>query len=283
MNVAAVDFGSSGVSMYCSTCGTRVPMGATRCDSCGAALRATVPERLPATAPQLPRVATESAVIGSCVRCGYRGQGLSYFSRGSHVAALLGLSIVTAGAMGMGGILYYFLRRDHQICPHCRASWGQYGERALARSVAGPDEPRVTEPSFSRTGSGKRALSILLFVLAAALAVGGVAATAVQPFIVAGAATLGGLLLQHSAEKDRQGRRVALLASLQPHVLQLAARHGARLTVSGVAAELGWSLRRAEKVLQSLDDGVRVSSEVTDEGVIVYEFRELSRSLERPA
>jgi hypothetical protein len=217
------------------------------------------------------------------VRCGYRGQGISYFSRGSHVAALLGLSIVTAGAMGMGGILYYFLRRDHQICPNCGASWGQYGERALARSVAGPDEPRVPEPSFSRTGTGKRGLSIILFVLAAALAVGGVVGSAVPPLLFAGAATLGGLLLQHSAEKDRQGRRAALLASLQPHVLQLAAKHGAQLTVTEVAAELGWSLRRAEKVLQSLDDGIRVSSDVTDEGVIVYEFRELARSLDRPA
>ena len=42
-----------------------------------------------------------------------------------------------------------------------------------------------------------------------------------------------------------------------------------------VAAALAWPIRRAEKVLHSLDDGWRVNSEVTDEGVIVYEFREL--------
>jgi hypothetical protein len=42
-----------------------------------------------------------------------------------------------------------------------------------------------------------------------------------------------------------------------------------------VAAELGWTMPRAEKVLDSLEDGIRVCSEVTDEGVIVYEFREI--------
>jgi hypothetical protein len=58
-------------------------------------------------------------------------------------------------------------------------------------------------------------------------------------------------------------------------VLRLAAEQGGRLTVTEVAAHLGWPMRRAEKILQSLDDGVRVDSEVTDEGVIVYEFREI--------
>lgn len=268
--------------MYCSTCGSRVPMGATRCDSCGALLRAT-PERIRLPAALNPRPELESAVIGSCGRCGFRGEGLPYFSRGSHVAALIGVSMVTAGAMGMGGILYYFLRREYQICPNCRASWGRYGERALARAVAGPLDPRSPEPTYARGGSFKRGLSIVLFLAAAALTVAGVMATALPPIIFAGAATASGLLLQRSVERDRQKRRAALLASLQPHVLQLAAKHGAQLTVTETAAELGWSLKRAEKVLQSLDDGVRVSCEVTDEGLIVYEFRELARTLGRPA
>jgi CTP-dependent riboflavin kinase len=100
---------------------------------------------------------------------------------------------------------------------------------------------------------------------------------------MAGAAAAAGLVVRRVADRDRERRRAALLSSLQPPVLQLAARRGAQLTVTETAAELGWSLRRAEKVLQSLDDGVRVSSEVTDEGVIVYEFRELARSLHPPA
>ena len=58
-------------------------------------------------------------------------------------------------------------------------------------------------------------------------------------------------------------------------MLQLDADRGGRLTVSEVAAQLGWTLPRAEKVLNSLEDGYRVSSDVTDEGLIVYDFREL--------
>jgi len=35
------------------------------------------------------------------------------------------------------------------------------------------------------------------------------------------------------------------------------------------------SLAAAEEVLDSMDDGLRVRSEVTNEGIIVYEFPEL--------
>ena len=63
--------------------------------------------------------------------------------------------------------------------------------------------------------------------------------------------------------------------ALQQPVLRLAGDRGGRLTVTEVASSLGWPLRRAEKVLNSLEDGLRVASTVTDQGVIVYEFREL--------
>ena len=65
-------------------------------------------------------------------------------------------------------------------------------------------------------------------------------------------------------------------------MLKLAADHGGRLTVTEVATSLGWTLPRAEKVLESLEDGYRVSSEVTDEGLIVYEFRELMHAQAEP-
>lgn len=268
--------------MYCSICGSGVPTGATRCDSCGASIRTRPVERgLPAGAG--PRSVYDVRFVGSCGRCGYRGEGMPYFSRGSNVAALIGVSIITAGAMGMGGVLYYFLRRDYLICPHCRASWGDQGERARARAAAAGSVASQTPDSLSaRDPSFKRPLSIFCFVLAAILTMAGIGATALPPILLAGVAAGAGLLLQRSTDMDRQKRRAALLASLQPQVLQLAARHGAQLTVTQISAELGWSLRRSEKVLQSLDDGVRVSSEVTDDGVIVYEFRELAHSLARP-
>jgi hypothetical protein len=97
------------------------------------------------------------------------------------------------------------------------------------------------------------------------------------------AAGAGGWLLQRSANQAREERRAALLAELQMPVLRLAREHNGRLTVTEVATALGWPMRRAEKVLNSLDDGLRVNSEVTDEGVIVYEFLEVMHSPRRLA
>jgi hypothetical protein len=48
--------------------------------------------------------------------------------------------------------------------------------------------------------------------------------------------------------------------------------------VTDVATEMGWPMVRAEKVLNSLDDGLRVMSDITDDGVIVYDFLEIRTS-----
>jgi hypothetical protein len=106
----------------------------------------------------------------------------------------------------------------------------------------------------------------------------GFAAAEIAPFFIASVAGTAGIALYHAASVDRQKRREALLSALQLPVLQLAGRKRGQLTVTEVAAELGWTMRRAEKVLQSMDDGLRVTSDVTDEGVIVYNFPELTRS-----
>ena len=62
---------------------------------------------------------------------------------------------------------------------------------------------------------------------------------------------------------------------LQRRVLLHATEQGGTLTVTEVAASLDLSLAAAEGVLDSMDDGLRVRSEVTNEGIIVYEFPEL--------
>lgn len=226
----------------------------------------------------LPASLSRAAVVDPrriplCPRCGYEGAGVAYFSRGSRVAALVGATVLTAGMMGAGGIIYYLVRRDHRICPRCGRGWGKEGERALVGTEsAGAPEPRIPGGGRERL---KRGWSVALFVLTAFLVAGGAASGAAPPFIIAMFAAMAAVLLQRSANSDREARRAALVSSLQMPVLKLASARGGRLTVSQVAAELGWTIRRAEKVLHSLDDGVRVDSEVTDEGVIVYEFREL--------
>lgn len=254
--------------MYCSTCGARLVEGRTRCDTCGALVyRAPTPrERAPSS---LPTTAT-------CPRCAYRGEGIPYFSRGSHVAAAVGITLLTSGIMGVGGLIYYLVRRDHVICPRCGRGWGKDGVVALVQ--ASQPTQLGAPPVRAAAGGGKQALSILTFLFAAFMVVMGLATSEIAPLFVATVAATAGIALQYSASIDRSKRREALLNSLQLPVLQLAGRKGGQLTVSEVAAELGWTMKRAEKVLQSMDDGLRVNSEVTDEGVIVYEFPELIRA-----
>ena len=265
--------------MYCSTCGSFVPPGRRACGTCGASIARDRP--LPAgpharhaLAENRPAAALRAHV---CPRCTYQGEGIGYFSRGSRLAALIAVTIVTVGAMGVGGLIYYLVRREDLICPRCGYRWGRNGERALALAPrpASALEPPAAAARVPHEGV-KRAWSILLFLFAACLMMAGIALGEVG--MVAGAllAAGGGAVLLQAAGRDKERRREALLAALQLPVLKLAARQGGRLTVSEVAAHLGWPLRRAEKVLQSLDDGVRVDSEVTDDGVIVYDFRELS-------
>lgn len=260
--------------MYCSTCGARLVEGRSRCDACGAPVRSAA---MPAQLEQPWRPPT---VVATCPRCGYRGDGVSYFSRGSHIAAAVALTLLTAGVMGIGGIAYYFLRKDHLVCPRCGFSWGKEGEVALVPASQYGREAAV--PRMSGGGTGKRVFSIALFLLAALLVIIGIGSPEPLLVVFGSVAASAGIALTRSANNERQRRREALLAALQLTILKLAREKGGHLTVTEVATDLGWPIRRAERVLQSMDDGLRVTSDVTAEGVILYEFPELLRT-GRPA
>jgi hypothetical protein len=62
---------------------------------------------------------------------------------------------------------------------------------------------------------------------------------------------------------------------LQRKILRLASAKGGTLTVTEVAADINIGLPAAEKILTSMDDGFRVRSEISDQGVIYYEFPEI--------
>ena len=267
--------------MYCSTCGALVPPGRVVCATCGARVAGAGPGAPARPGPMSstgypPARPALGSLASVCPRCGYRGEGISYFSRGKHVIGLVVAAMFTSWAMGAGAVIYYVLRKDHRVCPRCGEGWGQRGE--LAASAAGlPAEPSHPQPvaAGSFADSSRGGFSILLFLLAAILATAGIVNGRPGPLLLAAIAAGAGLLLHRHAENQREARRAALISSLQLPVLKLAADHGGRLTVTEVATRLGWTLPRAEKVLESLEDGYRVSSEVTDEGLIVYEFREL--------
>ncbi len=193
------------------------------------------------------------------------------------MAGLVVATVITAGAMGAGGLVYYLVRRDHEVCPRCGRGWGRGGERALVRMGAtAPAETAFAASPNSWLEEGRgRPLSVMLAILAAILTVIGIVEFEMVPLLLGLAAGGGSYVFHRAATRAREERRAALISSLQLPVLKLAAERGGRLTVSEVSASLGWTLPRAEKVLISLDDGIRVDSEVTDEGLIVYQFREL--------
>lgn len=264
--------------MYCSTCGATIPRSRSSCDTCGTPAHGVedLPTRAGAEAVETDLLVANGGVR-SCPRCDYQGQGLPYFTRGPHMAALIGATLFTLPyALGAGGFLYYGMRHDHRVCPRCGQGWGRRGEGAVERQVRRsrmmPDARHLSAAS----GDGlKRAWSIILFGLAAALLAAGAVQMEVLMLVLGVLATTGAIFLHRAANEAREERRAALIAAMQMPVLKLAAERDGKLTVTETAASLGWSLRRAEKVLHSLDDGWRVSSEVTDEGVIVYEFREI--------
>lgn len=136
----------------------------------------------------------------------------------------------------------------------------------------------LTDP---RAGRPKRIAAIVLLVLAALILIGLVpdvdAEGVLSLLLFAG----GGALLWRSAARDAAAARREALGRLQLEVLALAREDG-RLTVTEVASRMHWPMDRAALVLDSLDDGLRICSVPSDEGVMVYEFRELIHDPDRP-
>jgi predicted RNA-binding Zn-ribbon protein involved in translation (DUF1610 family) len=245
--------------MVCTICGETLERGATSCPVCGTAVA---------------RPSARVATVRSCPSCGYQGQGVPYFTRSSHIALLIGVSFFTSG---IGGLVYWLARRHHRICPSCGLGW-HYAGNALPRRdgeparIAGDVEPPVRLPSG---GKKRRALGFLLIALGIAMVVGGIAGTELGLLfagsLVAGAGT--GFFAWGSQSLQR--RRQALMEALQQRVLRLATRRAGMLTVTDVAAELNLSISAAESVLMAMDDGYHVRSDITEEGVLVYEFPEV--------
>lgn len=255
--------------MRCHTCGSSIPTGRAECDTCGEVARKPA-RALDVRRPAAP--ATREAIL-ACPRCDYRGEGLPYFSRGVHTAILVGATLFTLPyALGAGGFIYYTLRREHLVCPRCGHGWGRGGENAREK----PESTDAVRIAARGSAEGlQRVWSYLFFALAVILIAAGVTSAEAMAVVIGALAGAGGVVLHRAANRSREARRDALLVALQAPVLKLAAERDGRLTVTDVAASLGWSMGRAEKILHSLDDGWRVNSEVTDEGVIVYEFREI--------
>jgi len=246
--------------MRCSTCGETLEAGDRRCPTCGTSVRTRGASVL---------------TVRRCPRCGYRGEGIGYFRRPGHVGLLIVAGLFT---YGLGALVYWLARRSHRVCPSCGLGW----EHARSRALSPGDEEEKGESTGSFQGESlpsggiKRRILGVLTILAAALVISvgivEVEAAAVAVGAVVGVAGAGGFWWGWKAQQDR---RDALMAQLQRQVLLLASRKGGMLTVTEVAADLDLSLEAAENVLISMDDGFRVRSEITDEGLLLYEFPEI--------
>ncbi len=224
---------------------------------------------------------------------------MRYFGKAGKLALLVGVSVFT---YGIGGLVYYARCRRRLICPRCALGWEMSQavggpqptdpqsieslERAPAPPVPGGQTPAASAPrsvapprsdrALPRRGVGRRVSGAVMGILGTLMIAAGIAGGGDGPPIVMGAFFgMTGTGLFAWGWRSLQERRRAVLRTLNRKVLRLAARRSGVLTVTDVAAELDLSLDAADKLLMGLDDGFRVRSDISDEGVIYYEFPEV--------
>ena len=97
-------------------------------------------------------------------------------------------------------------------------------------------------------------------------------------FVVAPIGIGGLMLLSHFLEKRKalQGQQKALHNQQEKQVIRLAQQKGGRLTIPEIAVETSMTTAEAEEFMQEMASKGYVNMEVTDTGVIVYEFYEIA-------
>ncbi|MCG8467137.1 MAG: hypothetical protein MJB57_02875 [Gemmatimonadetes bacterium] len=111
-------------------------------------------------------------------------------------------------------------------------------------------------------------------------------ATIVALLISAGLPAVGGsyLLAKHfGVGKQIEGRRQALIQdTLEAEVLKMAGRHDGKLTAVEVAGELAVPTTQAEELLQELMAKELADVEITESGLLVYDFHDVRHLAEKP-
>jgi hypothetical protein len=190
------------------------------------------------------------------------------------VALLIGVSLFT---YGLGGLGYWALRRNRVICPSCGLAWHHFHQalppvpEGRAPALMAADDG----PPLPRGGLLRRILGVGLILLATILVVVGIAEAEAAAIAIGSGIGATGTASFWWGLRGLNERRKALMQKLQQKVLRLATLKGGTLTVTEVAAEMNLSMPGAEKILISMDDGFRVRSEISKEGVLYYEFPEV--------
>lgn len=207
---------------------------------------------------------------------------MPYFRRAGHIGLLVGASLFT---YGFGGLVYWLARRKHLVCPRCGLGW-ENASRAL--TVTGPEPERrliEQEPDEKLPSAGmkRRVLGTIMVLVASLLVLIGFVEWEMAAVAIGSVLGGGGSLTFYWGWHGLQERRNAIMHGLQRKILKLAAMKGGTLTVTEVAADLNLALPAAEKILTSMDDGFRVRSEISKDGVLYYEFPEILHRAELDA
>ena len=187
---------------------------------------------------------------------------------------------------GIGGLAYWLARRGALVCPNCGLTWhgaaSGFGLERLApaRGRGGSFRRPRSEEALPSAGLKRRLLGIVMVLIASVVIVAGIVDFEAATIAAGSALGVGGTGTFLWGRRVLQERRAALAQFMERRVLQLASRRGGTLTVTEVAAGLDLSLPAAERILAVMDDGFRVRSDVTDEGILLYEFPEVRH---RPA
>lgn len=254
--------GPPDMAIRCSTCGETLRVGEERCPTCGSVVGR---HRTPALRQD----------VRQCTRCGFVGEPVLYFSKGSHRAILVAAGVFT---YGIGGLAYYLARRRHPVCARCGIGWEH------AREAGGDSAPASAEGDGSSLalappplgGRVRRVAGAALLGVGAFFFVGvGIIENVLEAALLGSGVGVAGSALLLSGRRALQNRRQTIFNRLSRRVLMLARERGSVITVTEVATELDLSLPAAEKLMEAMDDGLRVRSEVSNEGIIYYEFSEL--------
>lgn len=263
--------------MFCWSCGKPLTEGMARCGSCGTAIGAAVTS---ARSGDIGAGVVPQVKVSMCPACGYLGEGMPYFRRSSHSALLVGATLLS---YGIGGLVYWLVKRRSLVCPSCGLGWDRARlldmSAFLGKLQSGPslsrDVGRTQPEALPRGGLFRRALGAVLGILALYLLALGVLGASAEALVTSVFMGIAGALSFAWGWKALQERRAGLLRSLQTRVLHVAAARGGQITATDVAADLEVTLAAAERVLFSLDDGFRVCSDVTDEGLLIFDFPEI--------
>ncbi len=92
---------------------------------------------------------------------------------------------------------------------------------------------------------------------------------------------VGGYFLIRKLLSSKGSKNISYNNYPETEIYRLAVKHNGKITVSEVVTELGLEPKKAEKILESMTDGMRVRMDVDENGMVTYSFPELKKSSEQ--